>query len=196
MTDGGDGGHDSCIIAYIFIELKFQGRNVLIGFVYNPPGILGQLNPFFCRTCIHNILIVSFLVILTLTCWLNPCVGSETETGARIYHNYFKKTNKFYRCISPHEYLPNVWTQLEPNVFSNLTSGNAYWLWSYKWSLQNLWRWQWNGTSRALFGPNYNRIDIKQLIETIFIPKIGTLYMIWQTYKTGSSSLLRLLCGC
>jgi hypothetical protein len=25
----------------LYIELKLQGRNVLIGFVYNPPGILG-----------------------------------------------------------------------------------------------------------------------------------------------------------
>jgi hypothetical protein len=32
---------DSCMIDYIFIELKFKGRNVLIGLVYKLRGILG-----------------------------------------------------------------------------------------------------------------------------------------------------------
>jgi hypothetical protein len=31
----------SCIIDYIFIELKFHGEDILIGLVYNPPGVPG-----------------------------------------------------------------------------------------------------------------------------------------------------------
>jgi hypothetical protein len=32
---------DSCIIDYIFIELKFHGEDILIGLVYNPTGVPG-----------------------------------------------------------------------------------------------------------------------------------------------------------
>jgi hypothetical protein len=32
---------DSCIIDYIFIELKFHGEDILIELVYNPPGVPG-----------------------------------------------------------------------------------------------------------------------------------------------------------